>query len=198
MTVGILINTAWNIYNFRKGLVEHLIKQGHKVVAIAPTDQYVSHLKQLGCTFHSLPMISSSVNPLADIQLMIRIGKALKKEKVDMLLTYTIKPNIYGSIASRFLGIPVICNLSGLGTTFVWNNLISKIAVLLYNLSVKHASHVFFQNPDDQKLFLSKVPVREEKVSLLNGSGINLSDFQAIPKKPWTYSHISNDRSAFN
>lgn len=182
MTIAIVINTAWNIYNFRSGIIRQLIQDGHDVVAIAPKDAYVSNLEAMGCRFRDLPMSGSGVNPFSDFILMWRLGKIIKKERIHVLLTYTIKPNVYGSIAGRILNTPVICNISGLGTTFVWSNLISKIAIFLYNISVKKASHVFFQNPEDMALFLSKVPVPEKKVGLLYGSGIDLQDFSAIPK----------------
>lgn len=184
MTIGIVINTAWNIYNFRSGIIQHFRKEGHDVVAIAPRDEYVERLEAMGCRFRELPMSGSGVNPFSDLLLLWRLSGILKNEKIDVLLTYTIKPNVYGSIAGRLLNTPVICNVSGLGTTFVWNNLVSKIAIFLYNISVRKASHVFFQNPEDMELFLSKVPVTGEKVGLLKGSGINLESFSATPKPP--------------
>lgn len=184
MTIGIVINTAWNIYNFRSGIIRHLISEGHEVVAIAPHDDYVGKLEEMGCRFHGLPMSGSGVNPFSDLLLLWHLTRIIKKERIEALLTYTIKPNVYGSIAARLQGIPVICNVSGLGTTFVWNNLVSKIAIFLYNISVRKASHVFFQNPEDQGLFLSKIPVPEQRVGLLKGSGIDLERFTATPKAP--------------
>ncbi|MDW3194136.1 MAG: glycosyltransferase family 4 protein [Cytophagales bacterium] len=184
MTIGIIINKAWNIYNFRSSIIRHFINEGHDVVAIAPRDEYVERLEAMGCRFRDLPMSGSGVNPFSDLLLLWRIRRIIKDEKLDVLLTYTIKPNVYGSIAGRLLNTPVICNISGLGTTFVWNNLVSKIAIFLYNVSVRKASHVFFQNPEDMELFLSKVPVPENNVGLLNGSGIDLKSFSAAPKLP--------------
>lgn len=184
MTIGIVINTAWNIYNFRKGIIRHLISDGHKVVAIAPRDEYVDKLEAMGCRFRNLPMSGSGVNPFSDLLLLWRLTQILNQENIDVLLTYTIKPNVYGSMAGRLTRIPVICNVSGLGTTFVWNNLVSKIAISLYNISVRRAAHVFFQNPEDRDLFLSKIPVPEGKVGLLQGSGIDLDSFSAAPKSP--------------
>ena len=184
MTIAIVINTAWNIYNFRSGIIKHLLKKGHRVVAIAPHDEYVNRLEALGCEFRDLPMSGSGINPVADLRLLLRMRRLLRSEKVDIVLTYTIKPNIYGSLVARSIGIPIVCNISGLGTTFIWKDLISRIAVLLYNLSVKKASHVFFQNPEDRDLFLSKVPIPTNRVGLLNGSGIDLNTFRADAKNP--------------
>ncbi len=184
MTIGIAINTAWNIYNFRSGIIRHLISEGHDVVAIAPHDEYVVKLEAMGCRFRDLPMSGSGVNPFSDLRLLWRFTRILKQEDIDVLLTYTIKPNVYGAMAGRLIRIPVICNVSGLGTTFVWNNLVSKIAIFLYHISVRRAAYVFFQNPEDRDLFLSKVPIPERKVGLLNGSGIDLDLFSAPPKTP--------------
>ena len=184
MTIGIAINTAWNIYNFRSGIIRQLLTEGHKVIAIAPHDEYVVKLEELGCSFRNLPMSSSAANPFSDLLLTWRLIRILREEHIDVLLTYTIKPNVYGSLAGRIQRTPVICNVSGLGTTFVWSNLVSKIAILLYNLTVRRASHVFFQNPEDRDLFLSKVPVPDKKVGLLRGSGVDLESFSAAPKTP--------------
>ncbi len=179
MTVAVVINTAWNIYNFRRGIITSFIEQGHRVLAIAPKDEYVAHLEQLGCEFVPLPMQVSGINPLADFLLLIRFLNIVRKKKPEVLLTYTIKPNIYGSIVARLTNTPIICNISGLGTTFIARSLVSKIAIGLYRISVRHASHVFFQNDEDQRLFLDHVPLKGT-TSLLNGSGVNLEQFQPV------------------
>ena len=178
MRIGIFINTAWNIYNFRRGIVKDLLSADHQMFAIAPVDDYVSKLEDLGCRFVPMPMSASGINPVEDLLLINRIKKVIQTYQIDLILTYTIKPNIYGSLVARRLGIPVICNVSGLGTTFIQANVVSYLARLLYKFSIVHADHTFFQNADDQQLFTSKVPLREGSYSLLNGSGVDLSYFQ--------------------
>ena len=119
MRIGIFINTAWNIYNFRRGIVKDLLSADHQMFAIAPVDDYVSKLEDLGCRFVPMPMSASGINPVEDLLLINRIKKVIQTYQIDLILTYTIKPNIYGSLVARRLGIPVICNVSGLGTTFI-------------------------------------------------------------------------------
>ena len=177
MRIGICINTAWNIYNFRRGIVKALLDDGHEVVAVAPRDEYVHRLQELGCTYAELPMKVSGINPLSDLLVFLRLCRIISSCKLDILLTYTIKPNIYGSLACRLIKIPVVCNVSGLGTVFIKRTVISRVAILLYRISVGKADHVFFQNDEDQELFTSKVRITGN-TSLLNGSGVDLTQFQ--------------------
>ncbi|MEM9325813.1 MAG: glycosyltransferase family 4 protein [Bacteroidota bacterium] len=182
MKVAIVINTAWNIYNFRRGIVESLLSKGHQVLAIAPADDYVERLKALGCDFRHLSMAGSGINPIKDLILIFRFHRLLRAERPDVLLSYTIKPNIYGSFLSRVLKVPIICNVSGLGTVFMRKGVVPAIAMMLYRNSLTHADLVFFQNDEDQALFVSRVPLQPTRVQLLNGSGIDLNRFTPRPK----------------
>ncbi len=177
LKVAIIINTAWNIYNFRKGIVQKLLSQGHEVVAIAPRDDYTAKLEDLGCTYKYLPISGSGINPFRDLWLIYRFWRLVASERPDVMLTYTIKPNIYGSIIRRITGVPIICNVSGLGTVFMRKGLVSTVAILLYRVSLTKADLVFFQNDEDQALFMSRVPLHKERTELLNGSGIDLKYF---------------------
>ena len=177
MIIGITINRSWNIYNFRKGLIQSLLLEGHEVVAIAPEDGYGEKLRELGCRFYALEMDNKGSNPFNDLQLTLQLYKVYKKANLDIVLQYTIKPNIFGSIAAKMCNIPSICNVTGLGTVFIHNNLTSKVARLLYKTAFKFPSHVFFQNQDDQNLFISKQLVKSKKTSLLPGSGVDIQHF---------------------
>ena len=146
-------------------------------MAIAPRDEYSQKLMDLGCSFHDVNMEGSGMNPVGDFTLLLRLFKLLKSEKPDVLLTYTIKPNIYGSIASGLLGIPCICNVSGLGTVFLWKGYVKKLAVSLYSFAFRFSKWIFFQNVEDQSDFLSSVKVQKEKTSILPGSGVDLNHF---------------------
>src|SRR5690606_34874664 len=109
-------------------------------------------------------MDSRGANPIKDSALIAELFFIYRKIKPDIILHYTIKPNVYGTLAASILRIPVINNVCGLGTVFLKNNLVSFIAIALYKISFRFARKVFFQNPEDMKLFVSKKMVRPEAV----------------------------------
>lgn len=180
MKISIIINSSWNIYNFRRGLVAHFLSRGDSVVAIAPRDEYSEKLVQMGCTYRALEMEGSGMNPLADLGLIWRILRILQQERPDVILTYTIKPNIYASLAGGWLGIPCICNVSGLGTVFLWKGYVRSIARLLYRAAFRSSSWIFFQNDEDRRDFLREVRIDHTRTGLLPGSGINVAHFQPV------------------
>jgi len=183
MRVAIVINTAWNIYNFRMGLVRALLAEGMQVVAIAPSDGYEKELKRNGCEFVSVPMEKTGTNPWKEFKIILRLYRAYKKAKPDIILHFTIKPNTYGSIAAKWLGIPIINNVSGLGTVFLNSGLVSKIALAVYRYTFRYPNKVFFQNEFDRELFLNKGLVAREVTEVIPGSGIDLKKFIASPKE---------------
>jgi len=179
-TIAIVINTSWNIFNFRVGLLEALQKEGYKIVTIAPRDEYSEKLEALGFEYHNIDINNKGTNPLEDAKLMYAFYKLYKKIAPDVLLQYTIKPNIYGSMAAGMLGIPVISNISGLGTVFLNDSFSSKIARFLYKLALKVPKKVFYQNAHDRALFIDSNLVKEEKTDLLPGSGIDTEKFKPL------------------
>lgn len=178
MNIGIIINSSWNIYNFRQGLVRHLLDEGHQVTAIAPDDGYGSALTAMGCDFCSLDMDNKGSNPLRDSLLIGTLVTLYRQHELDLVLHYTIKPNIYGSIAAALVGIPSINNVTGLGTVFIRDGITSKIAHTLYRLAFLFPKVVFFQNKDDREIFLEKNLVNRRITDVLPGSGIDLEYFQ--------------------
>ncbi|MCP4520915.1 MAG: glycosyltransferase family 4 protein [Cytophagales bacterium] len=189
MKIGIVINTSWNIYNFRMGLVKAFQAKGYQVVAIAPKDDYSSKLEEAGCEYYPIEMQNKGANPIKDFLLIRQFKKIYKEAKLDIVLQYTIKPNIYGTIAANQLKIPSVNNVSGLGTVFLHDNLVSKIAKALYRYAFRYPQRVFFQNNDDKQLFLDLDLVKEEKTGLLAGSGINTKTFlpQTYPTGTFTF-----------
>jgi glycosyltransferase involved in cell wall biosynthesis len=125
-------------------------------------------------------MDSRGASPIRDTALIIELWSIYKKMRPDIVLHYTIKPNVYGSLAAGILGIPVINNVCGLGTVFLKNNLVSAVAIFLYRVSFQFASKVFFQNSDDLNLFVNKRLVRRSQADLIPGSGIDLKRFQPV------------------
>lgn len=180
--VAISINMAWNIANFRAGLIRALIAEGYEVVAIAPPDAHVGRLEAMGCRFVPLPMDNKGANPARDAALFARYLAILRRERPDAYLGYTIKPNIYGSLAAQALGVPVINNVSGLGTAFIRDGWMTRVVKLLYRAAFARSRCVFFQNEDDRALFLAARLVRKERTRLVPGSGIDLDRFAPKPE----------------
>ena len=179
--VLIVLNSAWNLLNFRSGLIKELIEKGHEVVLAAPQDEHVPALKALGASFVNLPMRAHGINPFADLKLLWNMVFLLKAIKPTVLLAYTVKPNIYGGLAGRIVSIPVINNIAGLGSVFIKGGWVASVLTKLYRLALARSFCVFFQNPDDRLQFIEKGLVRVEKTNLVPGSGINLNQFQVAP-----------------
>jgi len=182
-TIAIVINTSWNIFNFRVGLLKTLQSKGYKIIAIAPRDEYSSKLEAFGFEYHEIKMNNKGTNPVEDAKLVYDFYKLYKQVAPDVILQYTIKPNIYGSMAAGILGIPVISNISGLGTVFLNDSFSSKIARMLYKIALKIPKKVFYQNSHDRELFIESKLVKEAKTDLLPGSGIDTEKFKPIEKE---------------
>lgn len=180
MKIAVVLNTSWNIYNFRMTLIQALLSQGHEVHTIAPVDDYTHYLVEAGCTHHPLKMDARGIHPLKDLGLITELFFLYRNLRPDMILHFTIKPNIYGSFAAALLGIPVINNVCGLGTVFLRRNLISVIAILLYKVAFRFSKKVFFQNQEDLDLFVNKKLVSPHQTDLLPGSGIDVKKFRAV------------------
>ncbi|WP_291726198.1 glycosyltransferase family 4 protein [Bernardetia sp.] len=194
MKIGIVVNSSWNIYNFRAGLIKAFLKH-HEVIAIAPNDGYKESLEEMGCIFEAVPMECKGTNPISDAILVKRLVDVYKKHKLDVVLHYTIKPNIYGTIAAKLLKIPSINNVTGLGTVFLREGISSKIAQYLYRFTFRFPKIVFFQNKDDRELFVNKKLINESIARLLPGSGIDTNHF--APKEPTFNFSEGEDKKEF-
>lgn len=177
MKILISINTSWNIYNFRLGLIKALQAQGFTVLAVAPRDEYVELLEKEGVECFSVNINSKGTNIIEDLKLTRDYYKTFKKLNPDLILSYTIKPNIYGNYAAKALRIPVINNVSGLGTLFIKKNLSTFIAYGLYKTAFFKSNWIFFQNKEDQRLFCTKKLINIDKTSIIPGSGVDTEKF---------------------
>ena len=181
LKIAIVVNSSWNIYNFRKGLVLKFLEEGGKVIAITPSDAYDERISTWGVTHIPVQLESSGLNLAKDLTYLRKLKQIFRSEKPDIILSFTIKVNIYGSMAARSCRIPIIGNVSGLGTTFLWKGWVRRAAILLYNRAFRSTDFTFFQNVDDRKLFLEKVKLDSSKTGLLPGSGIDLAHFNSSP-----------------
>jgi len=175
--VLISINAAWNVVNFRAGLVRALVADGHDVIAAVVDDGALAGVAALGARPIAMPMASRSTSIVKDAALFARFLALMRREKPDVYLGWTIKPNTYGSFAAALLDIPAINNISGLGTAFIRANWLTRIAKMLYRSGLARSSTVFFQNRDDRDLFVRERLVRTERTELLPGSGIDVRQF---------------------
>ena len=120
----------------------------------------------------------AGLNPLADILLFGNYRRLLKRLKPVAYLSYTIKPNVYGSLAAASLGIPAVPNVSGLGTAFIRGGMLQSIATRLYRVGFARAPVVFFQNDEDRSLFVERRIVGPGQARVLPGSGVDLDRFK--------------------
>ncbi len=174
------VNSAWNLFNFRAGLIVELIGAGYEVIAVAPSDDNVPKLELLGCRFVNLEVDNQGTNAIRDLLLLWRYWQLLLKEKPDLCLFYTVKPNVFGSLASTFCGIPFINNVAGLGSVFISGGWLKRIVTTLYKIALKNSIKVFFQNKDDLELFLKYKLINPKIADVLPGSGINLNYFSPL------------------
>lgn len=179
--IAFCANTAWSMLNFRKGVITELIKQGYQVTIIAPKDDSFSQLKKLGVSTQTIPLAPKSTNPFKDIKLTLELVSIYKQLKPDLIFHYTIKPNIYGSLAAKLAKTPSIAITTGLGYTFINKNITANIARLLYKIAFHFPQEIWFLNNDDLTTFLQYNLVSSSKARLLDGEGVNTDFFSPMP-----------------
>ena len=167
------------IYNFRLEIVEKFIKDGHEVHISSPYGNRIDELVKLGCIYHSIKFERHGINPISEVKLIFLYKKLIKIVKPDIIFGFTIKPNIYGAIAAKSYHYPFVANITGLGTAVGNGGIKQKLFLLLYKYAFKEIQRVFFQNTENQELFL-KNAIGVGKNILLPGSGVNLKKFMPL------------------
>jgi len=180
--IMLVANTAWSIFRFRHGLLVSLLKAGVEVVVVAPQDSSFADLQALGCSTLDLGLSAKGVNPFLELLLLFRLWRIYKKLQPDLIIHYTIKPNIYGSLAAKVAGIRSLAVTTGLGYTFVNDNVVARVARCLYRLAFRFPQEVWFLNADDRGEFLARRLVDDSRAILLPGEGIDLARFS--PRVP--------------
>jgi galacturonosyltransferase len=175
MNILILTNNANGLWLFRKELLLSFLSDGHSVTVSLPPDENVQKLKTLDINIIETPFERRGNNPIKDFGLFRTYMKLIKLEKPDVVLTYTIKPNLYGGLACRISKVPYICNITGLGTAIENEGLLSKILLKFYHISMEKAKCVFFQNTGNRD-FMNNHNVARNNNKMLPGSGINLKE----------------------
>lgn len=175
-------NTAWSMYRFRRGMLTALIHDGYEVHVVAPEDAEAASLRAMGCIFHPMTMAAQGRNPFQDLKLVASLLALYRRVKPALIFHYTIKPNIYGSIAARLAGIRSIAVTTGLGYVFINKGLVSSLSKLLYRISLRFSGQVWFLNQEDRRAFVSAGLVDVRKCTVLPGEGIDLDFFAPIPQ----------------
>ena len=176
----VLANGSGGLYSFRKELLTELIKS-NVVYAGMPLTIKIDELKKIGVELIDIPIDRRSVNPFRDFLLLARYIKIIKFIKPNQIITYTIKPNIYGGIAARLCHVNYAANITGLGTAFYNKGILRTVVFQLYKHALRKANTVFFENSENRGLFIDSKIIKEEQSCLLNGAGVNLEQFRYFP-----------------
>lgn len=171
-TILILANSSGGLYDFRNELLIRLLEK-HRVIISLPDTTKAKELKEEGCEIVTTSINRRGVNPKQDIGLFVAYRKLIKQLKPDMVITYTIKPNIYGGFACRTLKVPYITTITGLGGAFDRTGIFLKMIIQMYRTGLKKAECIFFQNNENKQIF-SEYRIKGKKSKLVSGSGVNL------------------------
>jgi len=177
--IAIIANTTWNIYNFRLNIIRKLISEGHDVIVMSPVDKFITYTEMIPEVTH-IPirhLHRDSVNPINDLRLFLELMHLYRKHRPDLILHYTVKPNIYGGFAARLLGIPSIAVITGLGYSLMHEGWINVITRLLYKVALPCHRKVIFENSDDKTLFEEAGLVSTSKSLSIKGCGVDTSFF---------------------
>lgn len=175
-TILILTNTSGGLYLFRKELILRLMKN-HSIVVVTSDTGRVDELKNLGCKVKLIDFDRRGMNPIKDYKLLRKYYSIIRSLRPKLVITYTIKANIYGGLCSRFCRVKYVANITGLGSIFERSDAIKTMAVLLYRRALKKAETVFFENSSNMSYFISNRIIEERQACLLNGAGVNLDHF---------------------
>lgn len=181
MRILILGNSAGGTYCFRIELIEELIRKNHEVVLSVPDDDYVEIIRSTGCKVIITDFSRRGMNPVAEQKLYITYCNIIKKVKPDKVLTYTVKPNIYGGLAAKKYHVPQIANITGLGTVIENGGRKSNMILRLYQRGLSDAQVVFFQNQTNYDFFCNQQQIVKGRTIVIPGSGVNLTQHKLEP-----------------
>lgn len=178
--IAILANQSGGLYDFRKDLIAELEKHASVIVAVPHNDRW-EKLNKLADRVIELPVDRRGMNPVRDIGVFFRYRRMLRDIKPDMVITYTIKPNIYGGMACRMMRIPYAVNITGLGSAIENGGWLKKFVLALYKPALKSAKVVFFENSGNRDALVATGVVPKGRDAVLNGAGVNLGDYPYQP-----------------
>ncbi len=180
--IAVVANATWNIYNFRLNILDILLANNFDVYVVAPVDKYIFYKEDFPEVVH-IPiknLVRDGTNPLKELILINEFKRIYKKIKPDIILHYTVKPNIYGGIAAGMLKIPSIAVVTGLGYAFIHKGIIQTMTKLLYKFSSRYHDKIIFENTDDLDLFVKSKLIKKEKGVSIKGCGVDIEYFSPI------------------
>lgn len=177
MKVLVVANFDVGLYKFRKELLQEILNIGHEVYISLPNGDLVQPLVDMGCQFIETELDRRGMNPVTDLKLIGKYRKILNQVKPDLVITYTIKPNIYMGMLCKNRSIPYVINITGLGTAFQSHGVMLKVFVEMYKLACKKAQTVIFENCENMQVFKDYGIVKEQQCLLNNGAGVNLEEY---------------------
>lgn len=182
MKILFVANYMWDIYIFRGGVLRALVNDGHEITVVAPDDKRIDMEKAIkGLKAVSIKLNKRGINPIEDLKLTYDLYKLYKKENPDLIFHYTIKPNIYGTLAAKLAGKKSVAVLTGLGYSFVKGGLIAKIAATLYKFSLHFSREIWVLNRDDKETLLENGIGDHKKIFILPGEGTDCERFKPLP-----------------
>ncbi len=186
MKILIICNASTGLLTFRGMLIKELIAKKNNISVIVPKtseEQEINAeigLERLGCKLIRIPIERRGINPIWDSILLYRYFVTIKRVKPGLVMTYTIKPNIYGGFVSRILSVPYAVNVTGLGSTFQKSGTLKKLVTIMYRIALKKAKIVFFENVENRDVLVDTRIVPEEKTHVLAGAGVDLEHFRYL------------------
>ena len=179
--VIIIANDTTYVYNLRFAIIKELIKKGFNVYIVAEILHFRSELEDIGCQLIDIKIKRHGTNPISDFKLLNKYRMIFKTIRPNYILSYNIKPNIYGGMACKHLDVKILSNITGLGTALENPGLMQKFLICLYRIGLKKVNTVFFQNQENMKFFEEhKILSKKTKMVLLPGSGVDLNQHQLL------------------
>ncbi|KVD90147.1 glycosyl transferase [Burkholderia ubonensis] len=182
LRIVLVCNTAWAIYTYRHGLIRTLVARGAEVIVAAPRDRTVPLLEQMGCRYVPLSVASKGTSPREDLGTLAALYRHYRALRPHLVFHYTIKPNIYGSVAAWLARVPSVAVTTGLGYVFIQKSRAASIAKRLYRFAFRFPREVWFLNRDDLATFSDeRLLAHPERARLLHGEGVDLEQFAPAP-----------------
>lgn len=189
MKIVVVGGLADSLVRFRGRMLEEFVGKGHEVIACAPEDhpEVQPTLEAMGVAYHPIPMQRTGLNPMADLSTLRSLTRFFQEVRPDIVFFYTIKPVIYGSLAARWTGVPkIVSMMTGIGYPFLYPGLkaraIKALTSFILGLGLRKNRVVFFQNTENRDLFVGLGLVKRDRSVLINGSGVDLTEFALAPR----------------